>query len=51
MGRLVPRVDGLCHGGDDDPEQWPEDVWAQDVTLMREAGVNLVTVAVFGGGR
>lgn len=48
MGRLVPRVDGLSYGGDYNPEQWPEQTWTQDVTLMREAGVNLVTVAVFG---
>jgi beta-galactosidase len=40
-------VGGLCYGGDYNPEQWPRDVWAQDVRLMREAGVNLVTVGVF----
>ena len=27
------------------PEQWPEEVWAEDVALMREAGVNLVAWA------
>ncbi|ROT31478.1 beta-galactosidase [Micromonospora sp. HM5-17] len=48
MGRLVPKVSGLSYGGDYNPEQWPEEVWPQDVALMREAGVNLVTVAVFG---
>ncbi|WP_432991567.1 beta-galactosidase [Dactylosporangium sp. CA-233914] len=37
----------LLFGGDYNPEQWPPDVWAQDVRLMREAGVNLVTVGVF----
>ena len=37
----------LAFGGDYNPEQWPEPVWAQDVELMREAGVNLVSVAVF----
>ncbi|WP_199033716.1 beta-galactosidase [Glycomyces salinus] len=43
-----PRgVDGLCYGGDYNPEQWPEEVWDDDVALMREAGVNLVTVGVF----
>ncbi|GAB4002516.1 hypothetical protein GCM10029992_40960 [Glycomyces albus] len=40
-------VDGLCYGGDYNPEQWPEEVWDDDVALMREAGVNLVTVGVF----
>ncbi len=37
----------IYYGGDYNPEQWPEDVWAQDVQLMREAGVNLVSVAIF----
>ncbi|GAA4249192.1 beta-galactosidase [Dactylosporangium darangshiense] len=37
----------LLFGGDYNPEQWPPDVWAQDVRLMGEAGVNLVTVGVF----
>jgi beta-galactosidase len=38
---------GIYFGGDYNPEQWPEDVWPEDVALMREAGVNLVTVGVF----
>ncbi|MEV6285810.1 beta-galactosidase [Kribbella sp. NPDC051770] len=37
----------LWYGGDYNPEQWPPEVWAEDVALMREAGVNLVTVGVF----
>src|SRR5450631_1114525 len=37
----------LAYGGDYNPEQWPEDVWAQDVRLMGEAGVNLVSVGIF----
>ena len=34
----------IAFGGDYNPEQWPEDVWQEDVRLMQEAGVNLVTV-------
>ena len=37
----------LWFGGDYNPEQWPESVWAQDARLMRQAGVNLATVGVF----
>jgi beta-galactosidase len=37
----------LLYGGDYNPEQWPEETWAEDARLMREAGVNLVTVGVF----
>src|SRR4051794_8194798 len=41
------RPSGLLFGGDYNPEQWPEEVWREDVALMREAGVNLVSVGVF----
>ncbi|MEV0895829.1 beta-galactosidase [Actinoplanes sp. NPDC049802] len=37
----------LFFGGDYNPEQWPEQVQAEDVTLMRQAGVNIATVGVF----
>jgi beta-galactosidase len=41
------RLDGIAYGGDYNPEQWPEEVWVEDVALMREAGVNLVSVGIF----
>jgi beta-galactosidase len=47
MKRWPEAVGGLCYGGDYNPEQWPRDVWREDVRLMLEAGVNLVTVGVF----
>jgi len=34
----------FIYGGDYNPDQWPEDVWLEDVRLMREAGVNHVSV-------
>jgi beta-galactosidase len=37
----------LLFGGDYNPEQWPRDVWAEDMELMRRAGVNTVTIGVF----
>lgn len=40
-------VRGLAWGADYNPEQWPEPVWAEDVELMRRAGVNLVSVGIF----
>jgi beta-galactosidase len=44
-------VQGIGYGGDYNPEQWPESTWAEDIRLMSEAGVNLVTVGVFSWSR
>ena len=46
-GRVIPRLAGLGFGGDWNPEQWTPDIWDEDLRLMREAHVNLVTVGVF----
>jgi len=46
-----PHLDALAYGGDYNPEQWPEEIWAEDVALMREAGVNLVSLGVFSWAR
>lgn len=37
----------ILYGGDYNPEQWPEETWHEDVRLMKEAGVNSVTLGVF----
>ncbi|MEU4220465.1 beta-galactosidase [Actinoplanes sp. NPDC026623] len=44
---LIPRMDRIAYGGDYNPEQWPEALWTEDVSLMREAGVNLVSLGIF----
>lgn len=41
------RLEALAYGGDYNPDQWPEDVWDDDVRLMLEAGVNLVSLPIF----
>ncbi|MFF8015361.1 beta-galactosidase [Streptomyces sp. NPDC007929] len=41
------RLPGIAYGGDYNPEQWPEEVWAEDMALMREAGVTMVSVGIF----
>jgi beta-galactosidase len=48
---VTVRLPHLAYGGDYNPEQWPEAVWEEDARLMREAGVNLVTVGVFAWSR
>ncbi|PJJ71748.1 beta-galactosidase [Diaminobutyricimonas aerilata] len=38
---------GLRYGGDYNPEQWPRETWVDDIALMREAGIDLVSVNIF----
>ena len=40
-------VPAFGFGADYNPEQWDPSVWGEDVTLMVEAGVNLVSVGIF----
>ncbi|WAM00475.1 beta-galactosidase [Streptomyces sp. Je 1-369] len=37
----------VLFGGDYNPEQWPEEVWHDDVRLMKQARVTTVTLGVF----
>ncbi|MDO5700480.1 MAG: beta-galactosidase [Bowdeniella nasicola] len=37
----------LHYGADYNPEQWPDEILAEDIALMREAGVTMVSVAIF----
>ncbi|MEV4105159.1 beta-galactosidase [Nonomuraea sp. NPDC049649] len=41
------RPAGIAYGGDYNPEQWPREVHEEDAALMREAGVNLVSLGMF----
>ena len=47
MNRSILDYPQLLYGGDYNPEQWPENVWAEDVRLMRDVGVNFVSLGVF----
>lgn len=37
----------FIYGGDYNPDQWHEQIWHEDVRLMQEAGVNLVSLGIF----
>ncbi|MEU4999123.1 beta-galactosidase [Streptomyces sp. NPDC021622] len=41
----------IGYGADYNPEQWPREVWEEDIRLMREAGVNVVSLAIFSWAR
>ncbi|WP_033284925.1 beta-galactosidase [Streptomyces sp. NRRL F-525] len=52
MPRLSDATRGrILFGGDYNPEQWPEETWHEDVRLMKDAGVNSVTLGVFSWAR
>lgn len=44
---ITAEQDGLLFGADYNPEQWPEELWPEDISLMQAAGINFVTVGVF----
>ncbi|MEV8214157.1 beta-galactosidase [Leifsonia sp. NPDC077715] len=45
---LIPDADGMILGCDYNPEQWDRAVWREDIALMRELGVGLVAINIFG---
>ena len=46
---LFSQVKGLVHGGDYNPDQWLDrpDILAEDIRLMKKAGINSATLGVF----
>lgn len=49
MHQLVRNVTQLLHGGDYNPDQWMDrpDILAEDIRLMKLAGVNAVSLGIF----
>lgn len=43
----LSRMPVIAFGADYNPEQWPREVWLEDVRLMKQAHINLVTIGVF----
>jgi beta-galactosidase len=44
---IHPRLRKIAYGGDYNPEQWPREVWDDDMRLFRLAGIDIATVNVF----
>jgi beta-galactosidase len=42
-----PLSGHILYGGDYNPEQWSEDVWQEDMRLMKLAHINMATINVF----
>ena len=43
----IPGTRRLRYGGDYNPEQWSRETWIEDIELMKQAGINLVSVGIF----
>ena len=37
----------ILYGGDYNPNQWPQDIWAKDMEFFRDAHINSATINVF----
>lgn len=44
---LAGQTERIWFGGDYNPDQWPREVWDEDIRLMRQAKVNLVSLGIF----
>ncbi|HEY0259732.1 MAG TPA: beta-galactosidase [Lacisediminihabitans sp.] len=43
----LTRNGRLLFGGDYNPEQWPEEIWLEDIRLMKQAKVTTATLGIF----
>ena len=46
-GPINPKFPHMLHGGDYNPDQWPEEIWSEDMRLMKLAHCNTMTVSIF----
>lgn len=41
------KLPKIMYGGDYSPEQWPEEAWDEDLSLLAQAGIDVATINVF----
>ena len=41
------KIKKMMYGGDYNPEQWPEEIWQEDMKLLKEAHIDTLTLNVF----
>ena len=44
MGKKISRI---LYGGDYNPNQWPREIWKEDMQIFRDAHINSATINVF----
>lgn len=47
MPMINPKLPKVWYGGDYNPDQWPREVWEEDMRLFKLAHVDVVTLPVF----
>lgn len=47
----MKTFNGILYGGDYNPNQWPEEVWKEDMRMFKKAHINSATVNVFSWAR
>lgn len=43
----MQKLNKIVYGGDYNPEQWSEEVWEEDMRLLKQAHIDIVTLNVF----
>ncbi len=43
----MKKFNGILYGGDYNPNQWPRDIWKEDMRMFKKAHINSATVNVF----
>ncbi|WNQ13598.1 beta-galactosidase [Paenibacillus aurantius] len=44
---MKPKWSKILYGGDYNPDQWPREIWDEDMRLFKLAGIDIATVNVF----
>ena len=44
---MQPKFKKMLYGGDYNPNQWPKEIWDEDMKLFHQAGINSATINVF----
>ena len=44
---MEPKFKRILYGGDYNPNQWPEEIWKEDMRIFRNARINSATINVF----
>ena len=40
---MQPKFKKMLYGGDYNPNQWPKEIWDEDMKLFHQAGINSTT--------